>query len=77
MSVLALAEHLVRALVDDADAARVSVDEQGEGLMIRIEVSDADRGSLIGRGGRTIRALETILAVADREGRPVAIDLVD
>ena len=77
MSVQALAEYVVCALVDDVAAVDVSVDEQGEGLMVRIDVAEADRGALIGRGGRTIRALEVLLAVADRDGRPVAVDLVD
>jgi predicted RNA-binding protein YlqC (UPF0109 family) len=42
-----------------------------------LEVSDADRGRVIGRGGRTADALRTILdAVADRRGTPCDMEIL-
>jgi len=61
------------------DAARVSVRERSEGNVVRfeIEVAPQDRGRVIGRGGRTVEALRTVLqAVAARRGMSYSLEVV-
>lgn len=53
-------EMVVRALVDDLDAVDVrEIDQQGKTL-IEVRVAPGDMGKLIGRQGRTIKALRSL-----------------
>lgn len=47
-------------------------------VLLLIDVPDEDRGLVIGRQGRTIGALRTLVgAVAERSGTRVRVDLVE
>ena len=73
-----LLETLARELVDDP--GRVSVTERVEGDAVRLplRVARADRGRVIGRGGRTADALRALLAaVAQRHGKSCSVEVVD
>jgi uncharacterized protein len=73
-----LLEFLARRLVDDPDAVSVEQVEEGDALVLRLHVADADRGKVIGRQGRIARALRTIVrAGAARERRRVQLEIVD
>lgn len=61
------------------DAGRVSVRERPLGGVVRfeIEVAPADRGRVIGRGGRTIEALRTVMqAVAARRAESCSLEVL-
>jgi predicted RNA-binding protein YlqC (UPF0109 family) len=60
--VLELCAYLVRELVDEPDAVGVT-EEVGSGgeRVFRVVVADADRGKVIGRSGRVVRALRTVI----------------
>ena len=61
------------------DTGRVSVRERSEGGEVRfeIEVAPADRGRVIGRGGRTIEALRTVMqAVAARRAESCSLEVL-
>jgi uncharacterized protein len=61
------------------DAGRVSVRERSENGVVRfeIEVAPADRGRVIGRGGRTVEALRTVMeAVAVRRGESCSLEVL-
>ena len=60
----ALIEQIAKALVDDP--AQVDVDEyedEGE-QVLELTVAEGDLGKIIGRSGRTARALRTVLAAS-------------
>jgi predicted RNA-binding protein YlqC (UPF0109 family) len=62
------------------DARRVSVREDSrEGVVnLDLEVAPADRGRVIGRNGRTVEALRTVLrAVAARRGETCSLEIVE
>jgi uncharacterized protein len=62
-------EMVVKSLVDDVEAVDVrEVDQQGATL-IEIRVGPADMGKIIGRQGRTIRALRGLAYVASLKRR--------
>jgi predicted RNA-binding protein YlqC (UPF0109 family) len=68
--------HLVREIVDHPDEVSVSVIESGRGELIEVRVHPDDLGRVIGRQGRTAKALRTIVnALAG--GRRVRVDVVD
>ena len=53
-------EMVVKSLVDDVDAVDIrEVDQQGSTL-IEIRVAPGDMGKVIGRQGRTVRALRSL-----------------
>ncbi len=57
-------EMVVRALVDDVEAVDVrEIDQQGKTL-IEVRVAPGDMGKLIGRQGRTIKALRALAHAA-------------
>lgn len=66
-----LLDYIVRALVRDVDAVEVTGDENG----LNIKVDAGDRGIVIGREGRTIRAIEAILSAAAPDGRCPPLDI--
>jgi len=59
-----LVESIVRHLSEDPARARVTEGFEGKTLVYDIDVPEADRGRLIGREGRTIRALRSFVAAA-------------
>ena len=69
-------EHLVKGIVEHPDD--VYVDSRGlrRGRVLEVRVHPDDLGKVIGRGGRTARALRTVIG-ALAAGRYVRIDLLD
>jgi predicted RNA-binding protein YlqC (UPF0109 family) len=70
---------LARALVDDPEAVAVeSFDEDDGTTVYEVTVAEDDVGKVIGRSGRTVNALRTVVrAAAVRDGRRVLVDVVD
>jgi uncharacterized protein len=72
----ALCEFLVRRLVDDADAVSVTESRVDGANVLTVHVAEADRGKVIGRQGRVIRALRSIVrAGAMRTGERVQVEI--
>ncbi|HEY1333752.1 MAG TPA: KH domain-containing protein [Myxococcaceae bacterium] len=69
--------YIARGLVDDPDAVAVE-EERGDGVVrLLLTVAADDRGKIIGRGGRTIRAIRDVVrAAATRSGVNVQVELV-
>jgi uncharacterized protein len=74
-----LLEYLARALVDEPDRVEVEgFDEEDGTIVLELHVAEADAGKVIGRGGRTVAALRTVMkAVGTRDGHRVLVDVVD
>jgi predicted RNA-binding protein YlqC (UPF0109 family) len=74
-----LLEFLARSLVDRPDEVSVDGFDEDDGtIVLELRVADDDVGKVIGRGGRTISSLRTVMrAVASRQDERVAVDVVD
>jgi uncharacterized protein len=74
-----LLEYLACGLVDEPDGVSVEQFEQDDGtIVLELCVAEGDYGKVIGRGGRTIQALRTVVkAAASHEQRHLLIDLID
>ena len=73
-----LLEFLARSLVDEPGAVTVETAEEEDALVLELRVADDDAGQVIGRRGRTIGALRTVMrAVGASQDRRVLVDLVD
>lgn len=69
-------KHLVKGIVDHPDEVRVLRRERRQGRVLEVRVHPDDIGRVIGRNGRTAKALRTVVgALAD--GRPVRVDLLE
>jgi len=68
-------EHLVRGIVEHPDEVQVDLRTQRRGRVLEVRVHPDDLGKVIGRGGRTARALRTVMTALG--GRGVRVDLVD
>jgi len=69
-------EHLVRGIVDHPDDVRVTSRALRRGQLLQVRVHPEDLGRVIGRNGRTARALRTVMSALSTEG-PVRVDVVD
>jgi uncharacterized protein len=74
-----LLAYLVRALVDAPEEVSVdSFDEEAGTTVLELHVAEADVGKAIGRGGRTVNALRTVMrACATKQGGRVLVDVVE
>ena len=74
-----LLAYLARALVDNPEQVSVdSYDEEDGSLVLELHVAEDDVGKVIGRNGRTINALRTVVRASSvRLGRRVLVDVVD
>ena len=61
MKLVELTEFLVKNLVDDPESVSVRQIEYDDVINIEVLVSDDQIGAVIGRGGRTIEAIRTIV----------------
>lgn len=69
-------EHLVRGIVDHPDDVQVRAKELRRGQLLEVRVHPEDLGRVIGRSGRTARALRTVIGALSTEGN-VRVDVVD
>ncbi|HEY3438328.1 MAG TPA: RNA-binding protein [Actinotalea sp.] len=69
-------EHLVRGIVDHPDDVRVNARSLRRGELLEVRVHPEDLGRVIGRNGRTARALRTVVGALSPDGS-VRVDVVD
>jgi predicted RNA-binding protein YlqC (UPF0109 family) len=69
-------EYVVKGIVDHPEDVRVDASQSPRGELLEVHVHPDDRGRVIGRGGRTAKALRTLIsALAD--GKRVRVDVAD
>ena len=69
-------EHLVRGIVDSPDDVDVRLKSGRRAETLEVRVHPDDLGRVIGRQGRTAKALRTVVGALAEDG-PVRIDVVD
>ncbi|PYS90693.1 MAG: RNA-binding protein [Acidobacteria bacterium] len=72
-------EMIVKALVNDAEAVDVrEIERDGKTTLIEVRVAADDMGKVIGRQGKTVRAIRSLLyAVSMKRGRRYVLDIVE
>ena len=68
-----LITYIARALVDDPDRVEVTEVEGEQTSVIELKVAKEDLGKVIGKQGRTARAMRTILSAASTKRRKRAV----
>lgn len=73
-----LVTYLVKALVEDTDAVKVDVRDVGRKFVLDVRVGEGETGKVIGKQGRTIKAIRTVArAAAVRDNVQVDVDIDD
>jgi uncharacterized protein len=71
-------ENLIRSLVGNAQAVEVIEKQNGSTTVLQVHVEQADIGRLIGREGRTIKAIRSILyAISQKQGKRFQLEIAE
>lgn len=68
-----LIEYIAKALVDNPNAVKVTEIEGERTTVIELSVANEDRGKVIGKDGRTARAMRTLLSAASAKQKKKAV----
>tara|TARA_Y100000996_G_scaffold144749_1_gene111343 strand:- start:1306 stop:1539 length:234 start_codon:yes stop_codon:yes gene_type:complete len=69
-----LLEDIVKTLVDKPDEVKVDVNESENTIVYELNVGDGDLGKVIGKKGRNVNAIRTLLSASNaKEGGKRAI----
>jgi hypothetical protein len=68
-----LIEHIAKALVDHPEQVSVNVLEGSQATVLELNVAKGDLGKVIGKQGRTARAIRTILGAASAKNKKRAV----
>jgi uncharacterized protein len=58
-----LIEYIVKSIVDAPDAVVLTEEEDEKGIVFKLQVADEDKGRVIGKQGRIVQAMRTLLRV--------------
>lgn len=73
-----LVTHLAASLVDSPEEVKVSQQETDDTITFELSVAQADLGKVIGKQGRTARAMRSLLAAtAAQQDRKSRLDILE
>jgi hypothetical protein len=73
-----LVERMAMALVDSPDQVTVDATEEDAAMVLRLRVAPSDVGRVIGKQGRTAKAMRTVLhAIAARSKRRAVLEILE
>jgi uncharacterized protein len=72
-----MVEYIAKALATNPDAIEVTEENRGNRTVLRLKVSDEDKGKVIGRGGRVAQSIRSLIRVAAVKHRTRAILEID
>ncbi len=69
--------YIVKSLVDNPDEVEVNEVSGESSIVLELRVADTDTGRVIGRNGRVINAIRTVLqSLAAKEGKRVSLEII-
>lgn len=73
-----LVEYIVKCLVDKPESVNVSEITGEQAIIIELRVASEDLGKVIGKEGRTARAIRTLVhAAATKEGKRAVLEILE
>jgi len=68
--------YIIGSLVENPQAVKVGVAEDGDVVRFKLNVASSDRGKVIGKEGRVVKAIRTVLqTAAARQNKKVYLDI--
>jgi predicted RNA-binding protein YlqC (UPF0109 family) len=73
-----LVESIAKAVVDDPTHVKVTEETEDTTLVISLTVAKEDMGRIIGKEGRTAKAIRTIInAISTKDGKKAILKIVE
>jgi uncharacterized protein len=73
-----LVRYIAKGLVDKPDEVHVALIEERQATVYELEVAESDLGKIIGRGGKTARALRTLVTqAAPRSRKRILVEILE
>ncbi|GAB6391570.1 MAG: KH domain-containing protein [Treponematales bacterium] len=73
-----LVEFIVKSLVNDASQVTVNAVEGERATILEVQVAESDIGKVIGKEGRIVKAIRTLLqAVSVKSGKRTILEILD
>jgi predicted RNA-binding protein YlqC (UPF0109 family) len=72
-----LIEYIAKSIVDAPDDVVVTEESDDQGIMLKLQVADDDKGRVIGKQGRIAAAMRTLLRVkAAKQGTRASLEIL-
>jgi len=72
-----LVEYIAKSIVNAPDDVVVTEEDSDEGVTIKLQVADDDKGRVIGKQGRIAEAIRSLIRVkAAKAGTRVSLEIV-
>ncbi len=72
-----LIEFIAKSLADAPDDVVVTEEESEEGILLKLQVADEDKGRIIGKQGRIAQAMRTLIRVkAAKAGTKASLEIL-
>ena len=72
-----LVEYIARSIVNEPDAVQVEEETNEDGITLKLQVADEDKGRIIGKQGQIAQAMRTLLRVkAAKAGTRVRLEIL-
>ena len=72
-----LIEYIARSIVNEPDAVVVTEEENEQGITLKLQVADEDKGRVIGKQGRIAEAMRTLVRVkAAKAGTRAILEII-
>lgn len=69
-----LVQYIINGLVDDKDSVKVEVEDE----TVKVTVAKSDMGKIIGKQGRTAKAIRTVVRAAGaKDGKKYSVDILE
>jgi len=73
-----LIEYIVKALVDNPDKVVIKEIAGEKSIIFELKVGEGDLGKVIGKEGRTAKAIRTIItAAAMKQGKRTVLEIIE
>jgi len=73
-----LVTHIAKSLVDNPDEVKTTMKEEDETVTVELTVAQEDLGKVIGKQGRTARAMRALLsAAAEKDNKKTRLDILE
>ena len=71
-------DYVVRSLVDSPDAVKVTTEDGANSVVIRIDCNKEDIGKIVGKRGKTIMAIRSLVrSAAGKMNKQVTVEVTD
>ena len=72
-----LVEYVAKSIVNEPDEVKVEEEENEDGITLKLQVADDDKGRIIGKQGKIAEAIRALLRVkAAKAGTKVRLEII-